>query len=84
MVVRLSAPVTGSMLLDVSYVGSESHLLTTRADWNPRLPTETLRLYPDYGPVIAKTSEGNSCYHALQTQINRRLAQGRRRIRGQR
>ena len=66
----------GSTLLDVSYVGSESHRLTTRADWNPRLPTGTLRLYPDYGPVIVKTSEGNSSYHALQALLNRRFAHG--------
>jgi len=66
----------GSTLFDVSYVGSESHRLTTRADWNPRLPTGTLRLYPDYGPVIAKTSEGNSSYHSLQALLNRRFARG--------
>jgi hypothetical protein len=66
----------GGMLLDVSYVGSESHRLTTRADWNPRLPTGTLRLYPDYGPVIVKTSEGNSSYHSLQTHLDRRFARG--------
>jgi len=41
----------GGMLMDVSYVGSESHRLTTRDDWNPRLPIGTLRLYPDYGQV---------------------------------
>ena len=64
------------MLLDLSYVGSESHRLTTRADWNPRLPTGTLRLYPDYGQVIVKTSEGNSSYHSLQTHLHRRLARG--------
>jgi len=65
-----------SMLLELSYVGSESHRLTTKADWNPRLPTGTLRLYPDYGPVILKTSEGNSSYHALQTHLDRRFGRG--------
>jgi hypothetical protein len=65
-----------SMLLELSYVGSESHRLTTRADWNPRLPTGTLRLYPNYGPVVVKTSEGNSSYHALQTRLDRRFARG--------
>ncbi|HEY6342782.1 MAG TPA: carboxypeptidase regulatory-like domain-containing protein [Bryobacteraceae bacterium] len=66
---------SGSTLLDVSYVGSESHELTTRADWNPRLLTDT-RLYPNYGIVVAKTSQGNSSYHALQAQLNRRFAHG--------
>jgi hypothetical protein len=66
----------GHVVLDISYVGSESHKLTTRADWNPRLPTGTLRLYPDYGSVLATTSEGNSSYHALQASLNRRFAHG--------
>src|SRR5215472_8208323 len=65
-----------SMLLELSYVGSESHRLTTKADWNPRLPTGTKRLHPDYGPVILKTSEGNSSYHALQTRLDRRFGRG--------
>lgn len=67
---------SAGMLLDVSYVGSESHRLTTRADWNPRLPTGTLRLYPDYGQVIVKTSEGNSSYQALQARIEHRFTHG--------
>jgi hypothetical protein len=40
------------------------------------LPTGTLRLYPNYGPVVVKTSEGNSSYHALQTRLDRRFARG--------
>ncbi len=63
------------LFLDVSYIGSESHRLITRADWNPRLPTG-LRLYPQYGQVIAKTSEGNSSYNALQALFSRRFKQG--------
>jgi hypothetical protein len=68
--------VAETILLEASYVGSESHRLTTRADWNPRLPTGTLRLYPNYGPVVLKTSQGNSSYHALQTRLDRRFAHG--------
>jgi hypothetical protein len=64
------------MFMDVSYVGSESHELTTRVDWNPRLPTGSLRLYPTYGPVNAKTSEGDSSYNALQASLNHRFAHG--------
>ena len=63
------------MLLDVSYVGSESHRLTTRADWNPRLLTG-VRLYPDFGQVTVRTSEGNSSYHAFQTRLDRRFSHG--------
>lgn len=64
----------GGTLLDVSYVGSESHRLTTFADWNPQLGSA--RLYPDYGMVIAKTSQGNSSYNALQARLDRRFARG--------
>jgi hypothetical protein len=65
-----------STVLDVSYIGSESHRLTTKADWNPRLPTGVLRLYPNFGPADIRTSEGNSSYHALQARVERRFAHG--------
>jgi hypothetical protein len=64
-----------STALDVSYVGTESHRLTTLADWNPRL-LNNARLYPSSGPVIAKTSQGNASYHGLQTRLDRRFSQG--------
>jgi hypothetical protein len=64
-----------NLFLDVSYIGSESHRLTTRADWNPR-QSSGQRLYPLYGIVIAKTSEGNSSYNALQALLSRRFKQG--------
>jgi hypothetical protein len=64
-----------STVLDVSYVGSESHKLTTIANWNPQL-LSGVRLYPNSGPVTAKTSQGNSSYHALQARLDRRFAHG--------
>ncbi len=64
-----------STVLDVSYVGSESHKLTTKADWNPRL-LNGVRLYPNFGPTDIRTSEGNSSYHALQGRLDRRFAHG--------
>ena len=64
-----------SILLDISYIGSESHRLTTRADWNPRL-LSGMRVYTDFGQVTARTSEGNSAYHALQTRLDRRFSRG--------
>jgi hypothetical protein len=63
-------------VLDVSYVGSESHRLTTKADWNPRLPTGVLRLYPNFGTTEIRTSQGNSSYDALQARVDRRFARG--------
>ena len=64
-----------STVLDASYVGSVSHELTTVADWNPRM-LNGVRLYPASGPVIAKTSQGNSSYHSLQARMDRRFARG--------
>ena len=61
-----------STVLDVSYVGSGSHKLTTVADWNPLL--NGVRLYPNSGIVTAKTSQGNSSYNALQARLDRRLS----------
>jgi hypothetical protein len=63
-----------STVLNLSYVGSESHRLTTRADWNPLLNGD--RLHPNFGPTDVRTSEGNSSYHALQARLNRRYAHG--------
>src|SRR5262249_39626085 len=64
-----------SMLLDVSYVGSESHRLYTTADWNPRLPSG-VRVYPNYRQVLVIDNDGNSSYHALQTRLERRFSRG--------
>lgn len=66
-----------STVLDVSYIGSESHRLTTKADWNPRLSAGVLRLYPAWlGSADIRTSQGNASYHALQARLDRRFAQG--------
>jgi hypothetical protein len=64
-----------SMLLDVSYVGSESHSLYTKADRNPLLPTG-VRPYTNYGQVLVFDNEGNSSYHALQARLDRRFRHG--------
>jgi outer membrane receptor protein involved in Fe transport len=65
----------GQSLLDVSYIGSESHKLTTRADLNPLQPSG-VRLHPDFGGRTVRTSQGNSAYHALQARLDRRFAHG--------
>ena len=64
-----------SLLVDVSYVGSESHRLYTPADLNPRLLTN-VRPYPNYGPVTVIDNEGNSSYHAFQARLDRRFRRG--------
>jgi hypothetical protein len=62
-------------MLDVSYVGSESHKLATWADVNPPQPDNSnQRLHPDYGQRLIRTSQGNSIYHAMQSRVDRRFA----------
>jgi outer membrane receptor protein involved in Fe transport len=66
---------SNKMVLDGSYVGSESHRLTTWADVNPRQP-DGQPLHPDFGPRQIRTSQGNSSYNALQWRLDRRFARG--------
>jgi hypothetical protein len=63
-------------VLDVSYVGSESHRLTTKSELNPRLSTGTGRIHAGFGSADIRTSEGNSSYHALQARLERRFGHG--------
>jgi hypothetical protein len=63
-------------VLEVSYVGSESHELTTKENLNPQLPNSTARLYSMFGPTNETTSQGNSAYHALQARLDRRFVHG--------
>lgn len=65
-----------SIVMEVSYVGSESHALPTKENLNPQLPNSTVRLYSKFGPTYETTSQGNSAYHALQTRLDRRFAHG--------
>jgi hypothetical protein len=60
------------LLFDLAYVGSESHHLFIRDDVNPRQLDGT-RLHPEFGPRVIRSSNGNSVYHALQVQVERRF-----------
>ena len=63
------------ILFDVAYVGSGSHRLFTREDVNPR-QLNGIRLHPDFGPRVIRSSIGNAIYHALQLHVERRFARG--------
>jgi hypothetical protein len=63
------------LVLDGSYVGSQSHKLTTWSDLNRR-GLDGQRLHPDFGPRDIRTSQGNSSYHAMQWRVDRRFARG--------
>ena len=66
---------SNSVVLDGSYVGSESHKLTTWEDVNPR-QVNGQRLYPNLGRREIRTSEGNSSYHAMQWRVDRHFGRG--------
>ncbi|HWC17999.1 MAG TPA: carboxypeptidase regulatory-like domain-containing protein [Terriglobales bacterium] len=63
------------VLLDLAYVGAESHRLFTRDDINSR-QLDGFRLNPSFGPRVIRSSIGNAAYHALQLQVERRFAEG--------
>ena len=60
------------ILLDGSYVGSESHKLTTWEQVNPK-QADGSRLYPNFGVRRIRTSHGNSSYHSMQWRVERRF-----------
>ena len=64
---------SSKIVLDGSYVGSESHKLTTWEDVNPQQPNGQL-LHPDFGARQIRTSQGNSSYDAMQWRLDRRFA----------
>jgi outer membrane receptor protein involved in Fe transport len=66
---------SSKLVLDGSYVGSESHKLTTWAEVNTRQP-DGRNLHPDFGSRQIRTSQGNSAYHAMQWRLDRRFARG--------
>ena len=66
---------SSKLMLDGSYLGSESHRLMTSVDVNPRLINEQ-RLHPEFGIRTNLTSQGNSSYHAMQWRLDRRFARG--------
>jgi len=63
------------VVIDGSYVGSESHKLATWSQGNPVL-TNGLPLQPAIGSRGIRTSQGNSSYHAMQWRVDHRLASG--------
>jgi hypothetical protein len=74
--VRFALQLSNKLVLDGSYVGSESHRLTTWDDVNPLQPNGLIRLHPDFGLRRIRTSQGNSSYHAMQWRVDRRFARG--------
>jgi len=66
---------SSNLVLDGSYVGSESHKLATWKQANPNR-ADGSRPHPDFGVRQIRTSDGNSAYHAMQWRVDRRFARG--------
>src|SRR5262249_52432176 len=67
------------IVIDGSYIGSESHKLMTWDQANPLvdpLNPNGPPLHPEIGPRDTRTSQGNSSYHAMQWRVERRFARG--------
>jgi outer membrane receptor protein involved in Fe transport len=67
--------ISRKIVLDISYVGSQSHKLTTWSQANP-IQENGVLLNPAFGIRQIRGSGGNSSYHALQSRIERRFAHG--------
>jgi len=70
---------SSKVVIEGTYVGSESHKLATWEAGNP--PADPLqpdgpRLHPDFGGRGIRTSQGNSSYHAMQWRADRRFSRG--------
>jgi hypothetical protein len=74
--------VVKDLVLDVSYLGSESHKLPVGVNINQAIPgpgsIASRRPYKGYGNITGGyiSSIGNSNYHALQARLERRLPKG--------
>ena len=73
----------GDWLASLSYVGTKGTHLYMQTEVNPAIygaPGATLdarrRLYPLFGALQESQSVGNSIYHGLQENLNKRMSHG--------
>jgi hypothetical protein len=66
---------SNKVMIDGSYVGSQSHKLATFADVNPRR-LDGNRDHREFGQRDIRTSQGNSSYHSMQWRLDRRFSRG--------
>jgi hypothetical protein len=82
----LQQQVMNNTVLEVAYIGSESHQLQRGGEWNPAVPLspgvfpavfkQTNRTNPKFASVTAAQFDGNADYNALQVTLKRRSASG--------
>lgn len=60
----------------IGYVGTKGTHLMNRYDYNRKQYVTGAQNFPNLGFVLVMDTNGNSIYHGLQTQLERRLAKG--------
>ena len=65
-----------SIVLDVSYVGSESHRVDDQGRLESSAAHRQCAFIPTSDRSLCAPAEGNSAYHALQSRLDRRFAAG--------
>ena len=81
----LQQQVMKNTVLEVAYIGSESHHLQRNGEWNPTVPVYvngqptfpgTTRTNPAFGSLTVARFDANANYNALQVIVRRRSANG--------
>jgi len=81
--------VMNNTVLEVAYIGSESHHLQRNGEWNPATPispgvfpipprgqTNGPRINPNFASITASRFDANANYNALQVALKRKAASG--------
>ena len=81
----LQQQVIKNTVLEVAYIGSESHHLQRNGEWNPTVPVYvngqptfpgTARINPNFGSLTVSRFDANADYNALQVTLRRRSISG--------
>ena len=72
--VNVERSLPGSWIATVAYVGTRGEHLYLNHELNPGV--DSVRLNPDRGSIFARTNNGDSIYHALQTKVERSFKNG--------
>jgi hypothetical protein len=82
----LQQQVMNNTVLELAYIGSESHHLQRNGEWNPATPispgvfpatfSQSNRINPKIASLTASRFDGNANYNALQVSLKRRGASG--------
>jgi Carboxypeptidase regulatory-like domain/TonB-dependent Receptor Plug Domain/TonB dependent receptor len=72
--VNVERSLPGNLIATVAYVGTRGEYLYLNHELNPGV--DSVRLNPDRGSIFARTNNGDSIYHALQTRVERSFKNG--------